>query len=183
MLNNTTRSWGKVARAFHWVLGVVIIGMIAYGWWMNNFPARADRFFYRSIHADIGYLVLLFTALRLIWKVLNPTPALPAGTPVWERALARLNQWSLYVLTFVVGMLGWAHSGAHKPDYADFFGLFRVPQFTVENRQNARDLEHWHIYMAYTLLALIALHVLAALYHRFIKKDGVLERMVDGRAR
>jgi cytochrome b561 len=182
MLNNTTRSWGKVARAFHWVLGVVIIGMIAYGWWMNNFPARADRFFYRSIHADIGYLVLLFTALRLIWKVLNPTPALPAGTPVWERVLARLNQWSLYVLTFVVGMLGWAHSGAHKPDYADFFGLFRVPQFTVENRQNARDLEHWHIYMAYTLLALIALHVFAALYHRVIKKDGVLERMVDGRA-
>jgi cytochrome b561 len=183
MLNNTTRSWGKVARVFHWVLGVAIIGMIAYGWWMNNFPARADRFFYRSIHADIGYLVLLFTALRLIWKVLNPTPALPAGTPVWERAFARLNQWSLYVLTFVVGMLGWAHSGAHKPDYADFFGLFRVPQFTVENKQNARDLEHWHIYMAYTLLALIALHVLAALYHRFIKKDGVLERMVDGRAR
>ncbi len=178
---NTTRSWGAVARVFHWVLGAAIIGMIAYGWWMNNFPARADRFFYRSIHADIGYLVLLFTALRLVWKVFNPTPALPAGAPVWERAFARLNQWSLYVLTFVVVMLGWAHSGAHKPDYADFFGLFRVPQFTVENRQNAGDFEHWHIYAAYVLLALIALHVLGALYHRFIKKDGVLERMVDGR--
>lgn len=180
---NTTRSWGAVARTFHWVLGIAIIGMIAYGWWMNHFPARADRFFYRSIHADIGYLVLLFTALRLIWKALNPTPVLPAGTRAWEKGLAHLNQWSLYVLTIVVAMLGWAHSGARKPPgYADFFGLFNVPQFTVENRQNARDFEHWHIYAAYALLALIVLHVLAALYHRIIKKDGVLERMIDGRA-
>jgi len=181
-LNNTTRTWGAVARAFHWGLGAAIIGMIAYGWWMNHFPARADRFFYRSIHADIGYLVLLFTALRLIWKVANPTPALPGSTPVWERVLARFNQWSLYALTILVAGLGWAHSGAHKPDYADFFGLFRVPQFTVENRAASRFYEHWHIYIAYALLALIALHVLAALYHRFIKKDGVLERMIDGRA-
>lgn len=183
MLKNTTRSWGAIARAFHWVLGVAIIGMIAYGWWMNHFPARADRFFYRSIHADIGYLVLLFTALRLIWKVLNPAPALPAGTRAWERGLAHLNQWSLYVLTIVVVMLGWAHSGAHKPDYSDFFGLFRVPQFTTENRADSRFYEHWHIYLAYALLALIVLHVLAALYHRVIKKDGVLEGMIDGRAR
>lgn len=180
---NTTRSWGAVARAFHWGLGIVIIGMIAYGWWMNNFPARADRFFYRSIHADIGYLVLLFTALRLIWKVLNPTPALPAGTRAWEGMFARLNQGALYVLTLVVVTLGWAHSGAHKPDYAEFFGLFRVPQFTVENRAASGFYEHWHIYAAYALLALIALHVLAAFYHRFIRKDGVLERMIDGRAR
>jgi cytochrome b561 len=84
-------------------------------------------------------------------------------------------------MTFLVGMLGWAMSGAHKPDYADFFGLFRVPQFTVENRQNAHDYEDWHIYMAYVLLALIVLHILGALYHRFVKHDGVLERMIDGK--
>src|SRR5215470_9037193 len=61
MTGNTRSSWGTIARLFHWVLGLTIIGMIAYGWWMNHFPARADRFFYRSIHADIGYLVLLLT--------------------------------------------------------------------------------------------------------------------------
>ena len=48
MLRNTTTSWGSLSRLFHWVLGFAIIGMIAYGWWMNHFPARADRFFYRS---------------------------------------------------------------------------------------------------------------------------------------
>ncbi len=54
MVRNTTTTWGSLSRCFHWGLGVAIIGMIAYGWWMNHFPARPDRYFFRSIPADIG---------------------------------------------------------------------------------------------------------------------------------
>jgi cytochrome b561 len=54
MMRNTALSCGSVSRWFHWIVAAAIIGMIAYGWWMNHFPDRADRFFYRSIHADIG---------------------------------------------------------------------------------------------------------------------------------
>src|ERR1700680_2467705 len=85
MIRNTTSSWGNVARWFHWILGVTILGMLAYGWWMNHIPARPDRFFHRSIHADIGYVVLLLTVLRLIWRGVNPTPALPSDTSPWQR--------------------------------------------------------------------------------------------------
>ena len=92
MIRNTTASWGSLARAFHWVLGVTIIGMLAYGWWMNHIPARADKFFYRSIHADIGYLVLLLTVLRLVWRGVNPTPALPALTMSAETT--RWRRWA-----------------------------------------------------------------------------------------
>ena len=102
MVRNTSSSWGSSARAFHWVLGITIIGMIAYGWWMNHFPARADRFFYRSIHADIGYAVLLLMVLRLIWRGLNPTPALPADTPRWQRIAARISHGALYAVTILV---------------------------------------------------------------------------------
>ena len=181
MLKDSKRAWGIVSRAFHWCLGVVIIGMIAYGWWMNHFPARPDRFFYRSIHADIGYLLLLLLVLRILWRLFNPTPSLPAGTPVWERLLARINQGALYLVTFTVAMLGWAHSGAVIKPYSSWFGLFDVPQFTATDRAAAHMYEDYHIYGAYILLALIVLHVLAALYHRFIKRDGVLERMIDGK--
>ena len=79
-------------------------------------------------------------------------------------------------------MLGWAHSGAHKPDYADWFGLFRVPQFTSTNKANADFYEDWHIYGAYLLIALVVIHILAALYHHFVKRDRVTARMVDGQA-
>ncbi len=180
MLRNTSSSWGRLSRGFHWGLGLAIIGMLAYGWWMNQIPGRADRFFYRSIHADIGYLVLLLMVLRLIWRGLNPVPALPSDTPRWQRIAASVSHWSLYAVTVVVAMLGWAHSGARTPNYSDFFGLFHVPQFTSPDKAAAAAYEDRHILFAYILLALIVLHVAAALWHHFARRDRVTSRMLDG---
>jgi cytochrome b561 len=180
MIRNTSSSWGSVARSFHWVLGITIIAMIAFGWWMNHFPARPDRFFYRSIHADIGYLVLLLTVARLIWRGLNPSPALPADTPRWQRIMARSSHGALYAVTILVAMLGWAHSGAHAPDYADWFGLFRVPQITSPDKAAAQAYEDRHILFAYVLLALVAIHIAAAAWHHLMKRDRVTARMLDG---
>ncbi|RZI38491.1 cytochrome b, partial [Herbaspirillum sp. HC18] len=84
MIRNTKAGWGSVARAMHWMLGLSIIAMIDYGWWMNHVPARADCFFYRSIHADIGYVLLVLMAVRLIWRAVNPVPAMPADMPRWQ---------------------------------------------------------------------------------------------------
>src|SRR6476659_10727105 len=149
MIRNTPSSWGSLARAFHWVLGLAIIGMIASGWWMNHIPARSDRFFFRSIHADIGYAVLLLMVLRLIWRGVNPTPAFPDGTLRWQRIAARVSHGALYAVTILVAMLGWAHSGARTPNYSDWFGLFHVPQITSPDRTAARTYEARHILFAY----------------------------------
>jgi cytochrome b561 len=180
MIRNTPSSWGSIARLFHWVLGFVIIGMIAYGWWMNHFPARADRFFYRSIHADIGYVVLLLTVLRVIWRAINPAPALPADTPRWQRITAQVSHWALYLVTILVAMLGWAHSGARDPNYSDWFGLFHVPQITSPDKAAAGAYEDRHIFFAYVLLALIVIHIGAAAWHHFVKRDRIAARMFDG---
>ncbi|HWZ39750.1 MAG TPA: cytochrome b [Bradyrhizobium sp.] len=184
MLRNTATGWGGLSRWFHWILGIAIIGMIAYGWWMNHFPARADRFFYRSIHADIGYVVLLLTVIRLIWRGVNPTPALPDDTPPWQRILERVSHVLLYLLTILVAMLGWAMSGARPPDsnYASFFGWFNVPQFTSPDKVAAGSYEDNHILFAYVLLGLIVLHALAAAWHHFIRRDRVAMRMVRSKA-
>ena len=181
MIRNTTSSWGRVARAFHWILGLTIIGMLAFGWWMNHIPARPDRFFYRSIHADIGYLLLVLTALRLIWRAINPAPALPADTPQWQRTVAAISHGALYLVVIIVITLGWAHSGARpQGDYGSFFGLFHVPQFTSPDKATADFFEDWHIWCAYGLLALIVIHIAAAGWHHLIKRDRVTARMVDG---
>src|SRR5271163_2358031 len=107
MIRNTSSSWGSVSRWFHWILGTGIIGMIAYGWWMNHVPVRADRLFHRSIHADIGYLIVVLTVLRLIWRGVNPTPPLSADAPRWEKIAARVSHVALYLVTILVAMLGW----------------------------------------------------------------------------
>jgi cytochrome b561 len=178
MIRNTISSWGRASRWLHWVLGAAIIGMLAYGWWMNHIPARADRFFHRSIHADIGYAILLLMVVRLIWRIVNPVPTMPESRQRWQGILALVNHWTLYAVTFLVIMLGWAHSGARTQNYADWFGLFRVPQFTSPDREAARAYEDRHILFAYVLLALIVIHLLAALWHHFIKRDRVTSRML-----
>ena len=180
MMGNTTLRWGMVSRWFHWILGAAIIGMIAYGWWMNHIPPRADKLFYRSIHADIGYLLLLLMVLRLIWRGLNPAPEPAADIPRVLRIAATVNHWALYLVTIVVAMLGWAMAGARAPDYSSWFGLFNVPQFTSVDKAAANAYEERHILFAYILLALIVLHVAAAAWHHFIKRDRVTMRMVTG---
>jgi cytochrome b561 len=182
MIRNTRTGWGSVARWFHWGLALAIIGMIAFGWWMNHVPARADKFFYRSIHADIGYVILLLTVLRIVWRALNPTPARPAGLSRWQKIAAQVSHGALYLVVILVAMLGWAHSGARTPNYSDFFGLFNVPQFTSPDKAAAGAYEDRHIFFAYVLLALIAIHVIAALWHHFVRRDRVVARMVTDEA-
>src|ERR1700746_2480404 len=114
MIRNTSSSWGSLSRALHWVLGIAIIGMLAYGWWMNHFPARADKFFYRSIHADIGYLVLLLTVLRLLWRGVHPDPA-PGGTRPRLAADRRPRQ-------------PWCALCRHHPGRDAGLGAFRIPR-------------------------------------------------------
>jgi cytochrome b561 len=110
MTRNSKTNWGSVSRLFHWGIGFVIIGMIAYGWWMNHIPARAERFFHRSIHADIGYVVLLLMVLRLIWRWINRCPRC---RPIRrDGSGSRRASATLYGATVLVAMLGWAHSGA-----------------------------------------------------------------------
>lgn len=179
MIRNTSSSWGTLARAFHWILGITIIGMIAFGWWMNHFPARPDRFFYRQVHADIGYAVLLLMMLRLVWRAFNPVPALPSTSPRWERIAARVSHGALYAVTILAAVLGWAHSGARTPDYSSWFGLFRVPQITSPDKAAAQAWEDRHIFFAYVLLALIVIHFLATLWHHFVRRDRVAVRMID----
>ncbi|MDN5002228.1 cytochrome b [Bradyrhizobium sp. GCM10027634] len=178
MIRNTRTGWGSVARWFHWGLAIAIIGMLGFGWWMNHIPARADKFFYRSIHADIGYVILLLTVLRIVWRAVNPTPALPIETSRWQRVAAHVSHGALYLTVILVAMMGCAHSGARATNYSDFFGLFHVPQFTSPDKAAADAFEDRHILLAYVLLALIAVHVVAALWHHFVRRDRVVARMV-----
>lgn len=168
-------------RLLHWSIAVLVIGMLAYGVWMNHFVPRPDRSFYRLIHADIGYLIFLLMAVRLVWRSFYSAPPPPASSPAWEQAVASLEHAAMYTVIFIVIFFGWALSGASKPPYDNWFGLFRVPQFTSESHDSAEFFERWHIYMAYVLMGLVVLHTVAALYHHFIKRDRVLMRMIDGR--
>jgi cytochrome b561 len=179
MWRNTRVQWGLAARVLHWLGALMIAVLLGHGWWMTRFstPPRLPQY---AAHADIGYVFLFLVLGRLVWRMLNPTPELPAGSERWERVLAPLTHWLLYILMLAVSGVGWGLAGTFRtPLTGALFGLVHVPQIVFDPELH-ETLEDAHKSLAYLLLAVVVLHVVAALRHHFIKRNDVLRRMIGG---
>jgi cytochrome b561 len=178
MLRNSESKWGTVAKVFHWVIAVVLLVSLAYGWWMTHLAERAVRFDHYGLHGSIGYDLLLLLLLRLGWRTLDRAPLPPPGIARWERIAAQTGHVLLYVLTLTVCIAGWLLAGTmRRPLDAELFGLVPIPVWAL-GRSYHEVFEDAHKIVAYALLALIVVHVVAALRHHFIKRNDVLRRMI-----
>ena len=127
-----------------------------------------------------GATILALAALRLLWRLTHRPPAeLPA--PKWQHTAASVTHWALYALFFGVPLVGWAYSSA-----AGFplvvFGVLPLPDFVPKDHALAETLKGLHGDLAWVLCALVALHVAAVGKHMIIDRDGLLRRMMPGRA-
>jgi cytochrome b561 len=140
---------------------------------------RADRAAHYAGHAAMGYDLLAVVVLRLLWRWMNPVPALPSDLKPWEWWSARLGHFGLYVLMFATTVGGWALAGTGRRHYEhDIFGL-KIPLFYQSTDRAMHELlEDWHRVLSYALAALVAVHILGALRHHFIKHNDVLRRMI-----
>ena len=182
MLRNTDTSWGLIARTLHWLLAVLILGMFAYGLWMNDFVPRDERGYHYAIHAAIGISILALMIIRLAWRLLNPTPRPPPNSAAWEITAAKLGHLGLYGLVFGVLIAGYLVAGTMKtPVDVKLFGLVNVPALLESGSPYRRLLGQTHEYLAYGVMALVAVHAAAAIWHQRVKHDGVLARMATGR--
>lgn len=182
MIRNSAASWGSVARAFHWVAAALVLFLLAHGFWMTEFAAREARLAHYFAHAAVGYALIALTVLRLLWRWTNAVPELPAAAGTLERLAGHAAHWGLYLLMLAASFSGWALAGTFRQPLDSFFGLFRVPQLvSAQDRALHQPLEHWHEWLAWALLALVAGHIAGALWHRFYRKDDVLQRMVRQR--
>ena len=178
MLRNTHTAWGSIAKSFHWGIAALVIFSIGYGWWMTHLAVRAGRLSLYAFHSSIGYDLLFLLLLRLCWRAIDVVPDAPQNAQPWERKAAYASHVLLYVLTLAVCVTGWLMLGAFsRPIAAELFGAFPVPLLTTPNRPLHDLLEDVHRVLSYALLALIVVHVAAALRHHFIKRNDVLRRM------
>jgi cytochrome b561 len=180
---NTPEAWGGVAKCFHWLSALLILFLVAYGWWMTHLVERAGRLAHYRQHSVIGWYVLLLIALRLAWRAFNPAPLSPAGLPRWERAAAYAAHWTLYALMLVVSISGWMVADTFRqPIEATLFGVVPVPHLLDASQRSFRGaVEETHETLSYVLLGLVLIHVASALRHHFLKKNDVLRRMGWGR--
>ena len=179
-LRSTPTAWGAIAKMFHWLVAALVIFSTGYGWWMSHVAERAGRLALYQFHSSIGYDLLFLLLLRLAWRLIDRTPALPGNLLHWERVAAHFSHVLLYLLTLAASIGGWLLLGTFsRTIQGTLFGLVAVPP-PVLDRSLHRVMEAGHEFVSYALLALIAVHVAAALRHHFIKKNDILRRMVWG---
>ena len=178
MWRNTASGWGSGAKLLHWISAVAIVFSIAFGWWMTHLLPRSGRLPMYQLHSVIAYYLVLLIFLRLVWRAMNPVPQLVRDAPQWERAAALFGHWALYLVTLASGISGWLLAGTFRqPFTTTLFGLIPVPMIVNRDRALHQLFESWHMVLSYLLLALIVLHVAAALRHHFLKKNDVLRGM------
>ena len=174
---NTLQTYGVVAKIFHWLMAVLIVALLAVGLIMEDMENSPDKFKLIGLHKEFGIVVLTLAALRLGWKVLDVSPLLPESIGKMAQLGAKLLHLSLYALMFAMPITGWLMSSAAGFPVA-MFGLFTMPNLVEPDKEFRHDMGELHETLAWVLIALIVLHLLAALLHHFYYKDNVLTRML-----
>ena len=174
-----TRRYNTVSIAFHWVIALLIVAQLAGGIIMHKLPFSDFKLTAYALHKAGGLTVLALALGRLGWRLTHRPPPLPAGTPPWQKGASHATHWALYVLMIGVPLLGWLMVSASPKGFATtWFGLFEVPHLPVAKSDAAAETyQNLHKYTAIATIALLVLHVGAALYHHYRLRDRVLWRM------
>ncbi len=178
-IRNTNYSYGSLSKFFHWLCATMVIILLVVGFFMHDFSDIFRGTAY-NLHKSSGILLMVIMLLRAIWMLTNPKPTMPSNTPAWEVFFAYLVHYAFYVLLIIMPLSGWLMSCAYGYP-PNFFGLFMIPfPGITKNVAFAEIMHSVHLIVAWCLVCLVSIHVLAALKHHFINKDNLLLRMLPG---
>lgn len=176
-LLNRSDHYGWIAIILHWMMAILIIGLLILGLYMTRLPISLEKLRLYGWHKEWGILVLGLVALRLLWRMTNVLPPFPTNLPYSQKLAARAMHLAFYGFMFILPITGWMMSAAAGLQVS-FFGLFLLPNLVTANPALEKLLSLSHEYLAYALIAAIAAHSAAALWHHFFHKDDILRRML-----
>jgi cytochrome b561 len=160
----------------HWLMAVVILGMIACGWYMSELEGEDPlRPLLYDLHKAFGVTAFVLVVIRLLVRFTSRKPALPNSFRPLEVKAAATGHALLYVLMIAVPLSGYAMSTLFGFS-VKWFGL-ELPKLLPVDRLLARDVKEMHELFAYSLLAVIAIHVAAVIKHYLFEKVNLLSRM------
>lgn len=174
-LSNTEEEYGLIARLFHWLIAVIVIGLLPLGLFMTgmeNSPLKLEAY---AVHKSFGLLVFFLGLGRIVWRFVSPPPDHLESHEHWEVTLAAASHFWLYVCIIGMPLTGWLMSSAMEFP-VPFFGA-QLPHLIGKDEHLGELFRDAHGIIAYTLLFVLGLHVAGALKHHVIDKDETLSRM------
>jgi len=174
-----TNTYNPVAKSFHWLMAILLFGLLALGFYMHDLPLSPQKLQLYSWHKWAGVTAFLLVWLRMFWRVTHRPPALPATMPKLMQFSAHAGHLMLYALMIVIPLSGWLMSSA-KGFQTVWFGVLPIPDLIGKNKELGDLLALVHKSLNLLFVAVIISHVGAALKHHIIDKDEILTRMLPG---
>ena len=168
--------YSRTAVALHWGIALLIAFMAALGWYMMSIEDEPGSGWYFNLHKSLGIVTALLVALRIGWRSLNRPEPLAAAIPKWQRQLSQATQGLLYLLMVLVPIAGYV-GASYSKNGVQWFGL-ATPQWALPDHDRAEQFFDIHSALVWVLVALVGLHVLGALKHLLIDRNGVFQRML-----
>jgi cytochrome b561 len=183
--NSGGQSYAGTARLLHWLMAVLVVLQIGAGLIMvyrgpepNLWATLTDTLSLYSAHKLLGLILLALLLIRIAHRVGRGVPPEEPTLAVWQREGSRLVHAWIYLLLMVIPVLGWI--GISLYPALVIFDAFAIPGLLPPDQPKSDSVFAAHKYAAFALASLIVVHVAAALYHHFIRGDGVLRRMWPG---
>lgn len=164
-----------LSRVLHWSMAVLVLAMLFIG--IGMVSTTSPRYYtLLSIHRTIGIAILVLVAIRLVNRLVNPPPPLPRDLPTWQALMAKASHLVLYALMIALPLVGWAMLSAGGYPIV-IFGAIDLPAILPHDIAVFAVLRTIHTVLAFALFATFLAHLGAALFHGFIRRDGVLRSM------
>ena len=173
-MTNKSQRYGMPAIMMHWAAAVLVVGVGVLGLLHDSWP-RSTQAFWINIHSVVGLALWLLMMVRLYWRIRNPPPPLPPESGKLSLRLSHPVHMTLYLLLLLIPVVGIVTFVWHGRVFD--FGLFKLDFKVPRNRAIFHPTEDVHGYLAYGLFALAGIHALAAMWHQWVRNDGVLRRM------
>lgn len=169
--------YNRTAVLLHWLIAAFIVATFALGVVMVDIPGLTPtKLKYFSWHKWLGVTVLALVALRLLWRLWKRPPS-PVPMPVWQQRASQVVHLLLYLLMFAVPLSGYFYSLAAGVPVV-YFGVLPLPELIGPDPALKASLKNLHLFLVYTMLAFVIIHVLAVLKHQLLDRDGLLRRML-----
>lgn len=169
--------YGLVAQAFHWVTAILVLVAFIYGPGGSEQRVYSSaRDFDRQLHETLGMCVFALVVMRVLWRMVDARPE-PPQVSRWMGIAAKAVQWTLYVLLFALPLTAIAGAWLEGHSLTLLSGVEIRPLLGLAHDAGAR-IAKIHAWLGDAILWLAGLHALAALYHHFVLRDGVLSSML-----